>query len=129
MTTYCTDADILLEDPDAQKYLPKSEQGAGVFTRIREQIKKRIDAGLAARTPPIEPSDVDDTAILLDAEVYGVLAELLFKSASKAGGDGTDWYTQEAMRYQQMMQAKIEGPITTKTDTVVRVGSIRLRRC
>ena len=126
--SYCTDADILLEDPDARSYLPKSEQGAGVFTRIREQIEERIDENLASRTPPIKPSDVVSTTVLRNAEVYGVLAELLFKSASKAG-DGTDWHTQEALRYQQMMQAKLDGPIATKTDTVSRVGSIRLRRC
>ncbi len=126
--SYCTDADILLEDPDAQKYLPKSEQGAGTFSRIRTQIEARINADLAARTPPILPADIVDTAALKNAEVYGVLAELLFKSASKAG-DGIDWYTQEATRYQQMMQAKLDGPISTKGDTVTRVGSIRLRRC
>lgn len=127
--SYCTDAEILKVDPDAQKYLPKSEQGAGTFTRVREIIEERINDNLRRRSPPIESSDLDDPTVLKNAEVYGVLAELLFKSASKAGGDGNDWYTQEAVRYQAMHERELDAPIVTKTDTIARVGSIRLRRC
>jgi hypothetical protein len=125
-TTYCTTAQILAEDPKAVGYLPSGET---TFDRVRAVIWERINTNLRRRSVPIDPDDLTDSTQLKNAEVYGVLAELLFKSASKAGKDGSDWYTQEAIRYQAMMEVELESPININGDTVPMVGSIRLRRC
>lgn len=124
--SYCTDVQILAVDPNATKYLPSGETD---FTRIRGIIEERINANLARRSVPILPAYLSDSTQLKNCEVYGVLAELLFKSASKPGADGNDWYTQEAMRYQEMHEREINAPLSTNGDTVRSVGSMRMRRC
>lgn len=127
--SFCTDADILAVDPEAQRYLPKSEQAGGTFDRVRAYIYERILHNLARRSRPITEADLQDPTELKLAEVYGCLAELLFKAASRAGGADADWYTQEAVRYRQMHDVELESPLSVTGDTVPTVGSIRMRRC
>lgn len=123
MATYSTDVQILAECPKAANL----NGGASIFSTIRELIYARINAELYRRPQQIVPGDLLNSSQLTNCEVYGVLAELNFRSASKGGGVGTDPFTQEGKRYFDMYQHELGAPLSINGDTR-SVSSIRLRR-
>ena len=124
--TYSTDAQVITECPQASSAHAKSLLASGdTLDRVRVLVESRINRELERRG--IEPTDLSIPSQVTSCEVYGVLAELHFKSASRAGLDGQDWYTQEGKRYITMYEHELLYPFSVDGD-VATVPTIRLRR-
>jgi len=124
--TYCTDAQVILECPQAAASHIKSLIASGdTLDRVRVQVKARIDRELERRG--VDPTDLSVPSEVTSCEVHGVLAELHFKCASRAGLDGQDWYTQEGKRQLTMYEHDLLYPFSVDGD-VASVPTIRLRR-
>lgn len=124
-TTFCTDADITAEVPNARTELLAAGDS---LDRIRTLVHGRIVRELARRSPTVMEADLSDRTQLKSCEVYGVLAELHFKAASRGQGySGPDWYSQEGQRYYTMHLHELESPVSVVGDQST-VYSIRLLR-
>lgn len=122
-TTYSTDEEIAAECPTAAGLL----SGTDTLERVRGIVYERINRALWRRSPSISPDQLSDSTELTSCEVYGVLAELHYKAASRAGYDGSDWYAQEGRRYNTMYEHELASPVSVAAD-LASTFSIRMRR-
>lgn len=123
MTTYATDADVTLEYPEVANLLH-----AGVTVEgMRELVYSDINRHLARRLG-IAVADLSlyDSTELTRCEVFGVLAELFRRNASRPGKE-SDWHTQQAIWYQQRYADELSAPVQVNGD-LPTIGEIRLYR-
>jgi hypothetical protein len=95
--TYCTDADVLREDPAAAEVI--EALGEIDFSRFRELVQEDIHRRLLRRTPSIAPEDLTKPTELRHVEVFGVLAKLYYAAANRPGDD--DLHTDTAKRHEE----------------------------
>lgn len=112
--TYCTDADILREDPSAAEIL--EAVGDVDFSRLRELVQEDIHRRLLRRTPPIEREDLCDPTELRHVEVLGVLAKLYYAAASRPTAD--DLHSDAAKRHEESYLAELRDTRLTTTGGV-----------
>jgi hypothetical protein len=119
--TFCTDAQILAEWPDAASL----NGGVATFDDLRVLVKADIVDSLYRRDPPIEEDDLEDSTELMKCEVYGVLARLFLRAESVEG----DWYSGRFKYYREEYSEQLAMPVSVMGEVRRRTRSIRMVRC
>ncbi len=120
-TTFCTDAQVLAEWPDAANL----NGGVATFDDLRVLVKADIVDTLSRRDPPIYETDLQDSTQLMKCEVYGVLAKLFLRAESVEG----DWYSGRFNHYRDQYAEQLAMPLDVAGEVRRRTRSIRLVRC
>ncbi len=119
--TFCTDADILAEWPDAATL----NGGSADFDDVRVLVKADIISTLRRREIPIEETQLTDSTQLTKCEVCGVLARLFLR----AGSTPDDWYGRQWKFYREQYADELAQPLDVSGEVRRRTRSIRMVRC